>query len=262
MYPNEAALIRDVKQEVLTELQREGYRTKPQSANFLNDQGYMTQQQGGAYDPYATNQMYNTIKESVKNEVLAEAGLQQADQLARIYGVGNALSDRKLQQMIDARYRLIDNLKEDIKRELRTFHRMETQRSANPYVRDIAAALASEGQRQGIPLEQLIAGMDRGTTARTGITGKFSNMINTGQRKGFLYGMGCTMLFNLLWPMAQNNMRSIAVRSMEEGLSMVDRAKTIIRGHNQQNPPTGFTNVDSGYPGQENPAPGGNDTKQ
>ena len=261
LYQNETALIQDVKQEVLADLQREGHANVFRPTSYTNSSNHMPYWHGGNYDPYATNQMYQSIKESVKNEVLGEAEMQQANQMARIYGIDHALSDRKLQQMIDARYRLIDDLKEDIKRELRAFHRMDTQRSNNPYVRDIANTLAREGQRQGIPIEQLISGIDRKAPMGTGMVGKFSNMINTGQRKGFLYGVGCTLLFNMIWPMAQSNMRSIAVRSMEEGLSMVDKAKTFMRGNNQQNPSTDYVNVNPEYPNQDNQPPDGNDSK-
>ena len=89
-------------------------------------------------------------------------------------------------------------------------------------------------------------------------------MIITGQRKGFLYGGGGTILFNFLWPMIQNNMRSIAVRSMEEGMSMVDRAKTAVSGQNQQNTSTstGFVNVDPGSASQENQFQDGDNMEQ
>ena len=51
-------------------------------------------------------------------------------------------------------------------------------------------------------------------------------MLNTGQSKGFLSGIGTMFLCqNIIFPLLRGNMRSVAVRSMEEGLAMVDRAK-------------------------------------
>lgn len=262
MYSNEGALIQDVKREVLAEL-GEGRNTDvPNPVSRPNNSDHTVQWHRDNYNPYASNQMYQTIKESVKNEILAEAEMQQADRLAQVHGVDRALSDQRLQRMIDARYQTINNMKEDIKKELQTFRRMETQRSSDPNVRDIAGTLVKEGQRQGLSLEQLIAGLDQKNAAGTGITGRFSNMLNTGQRKGFLYGVGGTILFNFLWPLIQNNMRSIAVRSMEEGMSMVDRAKTVVSGQNQQNTTTGFVNVDPGSPVQENQFHDGDNMEQ
>ncbi|MFW5649522.1 MAG: hypothetical protein ACOCG5_10565 [Candidatus Alkaliphilus sp. MAG34] len=262
MYSNEGALIQDVKREVLAELGEGGSTNVPHPVNHPNNSDHMVQWHRDNYDPYASNQMYQTIKESVKNEILAEAEMQQANRLAQAHGVDRALSDQRLQRMIDARYRTINNMKEDIKKELQTLRRMEAQRSGDPNIRDIAGTLAREGQRQGLSLEQVIAGLDQKTTTGMGITGRFSNMINSGQRKGFLYGVGSTILFNFLWPMIQNNMRSIAVRSMEEGMSMVDRAKTAVSGQNQQNTTTGFVNIDPGSPTQENQFHDGDNMEQ
>lgn len=264
MYSNEGALIQDIKREVLAELLEGGNTNVPHLAGHPNNSDHMVQWHSDNYDPYASNQMYQTIKESVKNEILAEAEMQQADRLAQVHGVDRALSNQRLQRMIDARYRTINNMKEDIKKELQTFRKMEAQRSGDPNIRDIAGTLAREGQRQGIPLEQLIAGLDQKAAEGIGITGRLSNMINTGQRKGFLCGVGGTLLFNFLWPLIQNNMRSIAVRSMEEGMSMVDQAKTVVYGQNQQNPSTstGFVNIDPGPPAQGNQSPDGDNMQQ
>ena len=267
MYTNEGALIQDIKREVLTELQRGGYTNAPSAIGHQYNMDSGAQWQRGGYDPGASNHMYQPIKESVKNEILAEAEAQQANRMAQVYGLDRTLSDRGLQQMIDSRYRTVDNIKGDVKKELQTLRKMETQRSADPYVRDIAGALAGEGQRQGIPLEQLIAGLDQKTNTGPGIKGKFSNMINSGQRKGFLFGVGSVLLFNLIWPMAQNNMRSIAVRSVESGMSMVDKAKNFVGGQNQnpnqnqQGPPAGFTNFDPNPPTQGYQPPDGDNVE-
>jgi len=251
LYPSDRALAQDVKREVLAELWQDNYTDASRSGGYPYYSGHTSSWHRGDHNPYLNNQMYQTIKDSVKNEVLAEVESQQMHRAAQVYGLDRSLSDRRLQRMVDARYRTIDNMKADIKRELQAFQRMETQRSADPYVRQVADVLLEEGQRRGIPLEQLIVGLDQKSPMGAGMMGRVTTMLNTGQRKGFLYGMGTAILFYLLWPSARNNMRSIAVRSVEEGMSMVDRAKTFIDGNYQQPPPAGFVNFDP-----EEPSPG------
>jgi hypothetical protein len=244
LYSNDRALVQNVKQEVLSELQQGNYfRASPliNYPNGYNRTGYVPQWHQQNYDPFITDQMYQTVKDSVKNEVLTEIEMDRANRIARMYGIDNSLSDRRLQQMIDARYRTIDDMKADIKRELLALRRIDTQRSGDPYIRQIANALVDESQRRGIPFNQLLDTLDQRNTGGTGLVGRVSDMLNVGQRKGFLCGMGASILFNLIWPFARGNMRSIAVRSLGEGMTMMDKAKSFVGGQYQQNPDPVFS---------------------
>jgi len=233
---------------VLAELRQKNYAYTPPFAVYPNASDHMTPWQGSSYEPRTNDQMHQTIKESVKNELLAEIEMQQMDRIAQIYGLERSLSDKKLQQKIDDRYRTIDNMKTDIKKDLLALQKMETQRSGDPLIRQISGMLADESQRRGVPFGQLIAGLEQKTGTGSGMMGRISNMLNTGQRRGFMYGVGAMILCSLLLPSARNNMRSIAVRSVEEGISMVERAKSFVNSHYQQNPPTDFANFDPDSP--------------
>ncbi|HHU76645.1 MAG TPA: hypothetical protein GXZ24_07130 [Firmicutes bacterium] len=253
MYPYQQALADDVKREVLAELRRGSETNMPR--------GTGARYRPGSYPPPVTDKAGQAIRDSVKNEILAEIQAQRADQMAQAYGLGNTLSDHRIQQAIDARYRTIDNMKEDIKKELLAMQKIETQRARDPHISQIAGTLAEEARRQGIPLEQVMQSLDQKTLKNPGMMGKLTDMINTGQRKGFLFGIGAACLIYLLWPSAKNNLRSVAVRSVEEGMSMVDRAKTFVKGHPAQNipggqdPPADFSNIAPVPPPDINPPP-------
>ncbi|NMB40688.1 MAG: hypothetical protein GX996_01980 [Firmicutes bacterium] len=236
MYPNQKTLAQEVKQEVIADLQRGNFTGIPQPGR-LQYPNFEAQGQWEDISLGNPDQTYQTVKESVKNEILADMQMQQLDRMAQVYGLDRSLSDRKIQQMIDARYQAIDNLKADIKKELLALQETETQRARDPYIRQTANLLAEEARRQGIPQEQLVRSLDQKTSTGTGLMGRLSEELNRGQRRGFLYGVGMGILCHLLLPSSRKTMRSIAVHSMEEGIAMVDRAKSFVSGRPQQGPP-------------------------
>ena len=105
----------------------------------------------------------------------------------------------------------------------------------DPYIRQTANLLAEELQA-GIPQEQLVRSLDQ-KLLQVRFTGPPVEELNRGQRRGFLYGVGMGILCHLLLPSSRKTMRSIAVHSMEEGIAMVDRAKSFVSGRPQQGPP-------------------------
>ena len=131
------SLAQDIKQEVLAELRQRKNPAGPGAGGNPIPPGFGIPGQGGRPNPY-TVETGQTIKDSVKNEIMAEIQMQQADQLARLYGVDRSLSDQRIQQMIDARYRTIDNMKTDVKRELLALQKIEEQRGKDPYISQIA----------------------------------------------------------------------------------------------------------------------------
>ncbi|NMB35590.1 MAG: hypothetical protein GX989_04805 [Firmicutes bacterium] len=250
MYPSQRALAQEVKQEVIAELQQGNYTSAPPPGSFSN-LPYGVQGQWGGYSPYvAADQTYQTIKNSVKNEVLSEIQRQQVDKMAQVYGLDRSLSDQKIQQMIDARYRSIDNLKSDIKKELLALQGMEAQRATDPFIRQTAYTLLEEARRQGIPEEKLMQSLERRTAKGSGMVGWLQEVFNSGHRRGILYAIGMLIFCHLVVPSLRNNMRSVAVRSVEEGMAMVDRAKSFVCSRQQQSPPT-----DSTDPSPEQPPP-------
>lgn len=258
---NKNTLTQDVKREILAELQQgnyhrppyDGYHQSPYSSypSTLNNLGYSTNahyssSQGYSNPPYLSNlsyyndisphslnHTYQIMKESVKDEILAEIQAQRTQQMAQMYGFDQILSDQKIQNMIEGRYRTLETMKAEIKKELQSIQRMENQRTADPYVRQVANSLVMEARQQGVPLEQVLQSLDQKSAPGTGIMGRMSSMLNSGQRKGFLYGIGAAVLFNLIWPSARNNLHSVAVRTMEGGMSIANRAKSFMGGHHE-----------------------------
>jgi hypothetical protein len=184
----------------------------------------------------AETQSFQSIKDSVKDEVLAEIRSSQQEWPA-VPPQHPPLSERKIGQMIDARFQALDDLKAEIKKELHAIQEIEARRTEDPYIRQVAASLAGEARKRGIPHEKLMDSLEQKSDARPGMMGRLSRMINTGQRKGFLYGMGMMVLCQLLLPSTRGKMYSVAVRSMEEGMAMMDRARTFVSGCQQQAQP-------------------------
>ena len=202
------------------------------------------------------SQTYQTIKDGIKNEILAEIQKQQAEKISRLPDLDRSSLDQKIQQMVDERYRTIDKLKAELKKELSTFQETGTQPPKDPYIGQIAGALAEEARRQGIPYEQLMRSLEQTGTTDSGMMDRITKAINTGQRRGFLYGVGIMVLCHLLLPSTRGKMYSVAVRSMEEGMAMVDRAKSFVSGQHQSNPPADSTNLNPESPPDGNQPPG------
>lgn len=240
MYPSREAITRDVKREVMAELQQE------HRAGISPP--------GSGYSPHAAEQTYQAVRDSVKNEVLAEIQMQQLDRM----GLGRTLSDQNIRQMINARYRAVDDMRADIKKELLALQEMEAQRSKDPQVRQMADVLLEEARRQGIPREQLVRTLDRRNGAGNGTMTRLSEMLNKGQRKGFLGGMGLMLLCHLLMPSTRGKVHSVAVRSMEEGMAMMDRARTFVSSRCQQPPPPDAAGNQAPPADMDQPPPGDN----
>lgn len=227
------ALTQEVKREVLAELNGHNH---PANSNYLSDQRYNTDPylypaSFNNFSPGYAGSGYQIMKESIKNDIQAEIQAQQAHHLAQMYGYDKILSDQKIQQMIDQRYRSLENMKADIKKELQSIQRMENQRTDDPYIRQVANALALEARQLGVPLEQIVQSLEQKPAPGAGALGRMSGLLNTGQRKGVLYGIGAAALVYLLWPSLRNSFHSAAVRTMEEGISIADRAKSFMGGH-------------------------------
>lgn len=212
-------LAKDVKQAVLSELRAGNYGGMP-----------------GNFPTQAPDQGYQALKESIKGEILAEIRMQQFNRMAQAYGLEKLLSDQKIQQMIDQRHQAIDDLKADIKKGLLALQKIDEEQAKSPQTSQIANLLAEGAQKLGVPLEQVIQGLERKPPSSTNVLEQVSELLNDRQSKGFLCGMGAVIMCHLIWPFIKNNMHSVAARSVEEGMAMVDRAKSFI-GAQQQNPP-------------------------
>lgn len=263
MYSNAKTLAQDVKREVLNELREGHYAYHPQfprhSGSSYGPQGYW-----GDYPPYVTNPTYQTVRDSVKDEVLTQIQMEQAEHMARRYGFDRALSDRRIQQMVDSQYRNIEDVKADIRKDLLAIQGMEAVRTKDPYIRQITNDIVQEARYQGVPLQQVTQHLGQQSGLGSGILSPIMEIINKGQRRGLLCGIGVTLLGHHLF--SRGKLRSVAVRSLEEGMSMVDRAKSFVGGQwvpPTRPPQTGFPkpNIES-PPATENQPPGGDNIIQ
>ncbi|MDA8442903.1 MAG: hypothetical protein M0Z55_11085 [Peptococcaceae bacterium] len=261
MQNTKAALKQDVKREILRELQNGnssyGYTpnyTRPNGSwNYrtwpdYNDLNQVKQEvmfelgeelYGNNYgNPYSTVAPYNrTIVDSIKQELMAEIEAQRATKFAQAAGYGQVLADPNLNRMVDERYRTLDNIRGDLRRELQAIHSAQSRAPVtDPQTRAIAESIALEANQQGVPLKDVIQRIEAKPGNTTGVWGRMSSMLNVGQRKGFLWGIGASAVAFLLWPSARNNLHSVAVRSVEGGMSWADRARSFVSGNGNDAP--------------------------
>ena len=220
--PAQAVELESLKQEVMREVQDD-----------LFDYGTTWPM------PPVTNPYHRAIVDSVKGQMLAEIAAERTNHMAQTYGYGQLLSDQNINRAIGRRYRTLDQIRDEVRKELQAVNRLE-KHSANtdPQILDIAHTIAWDARQQGVPLEEVIRRLNHGTG--TGWWNSVSAVVNTGQRRGFLYGVGVAAIVALLWPSARHNLHSVAVRSLEEGMSLADRARSFV-GRRPETTDTSFT---------------------
>lgn len=206
-----------IKREILLDLQDELAEQQYHGAGYYRV--------SPALSPYD-----RAVVESVKNELLAGLEARQAARYAGMYGYGNLVSDRNLNKMIDQRYRTLQDIRNDLRRELESLRDIESRgiSSSDPHVRSAAGAIAAEAREQGFSLDEVLRKLNGNGAMKTGWLQRMSNLLNTGQRKGFVYGVGATILAAMLFPPVKESMRSVAVRTMEGGMELADRARTMV----------------------------------
>lgn len=211
-----------IKREVLIDLQDE-IPSNRYSAQERH-RGYET-----AYTPMSSYDQ--VIANSVKNELLAEMEAQRTAMHANLHGYGQIVSDRNLNNMIEQRYRTLQEVRNDLKREIEAINSMQNQTTtSDPYVRELAYSIVREARGQGVSMDEVIKRLE-GQNATTGNMmsnwrQRMSGMINTGQRRGFLYGIGAAVLAAIIYPSIRRNMHEVAVRTVEGGMGLTDRART------------------------------------
>ncbi|MHB1421536.1 MAG: hypothetical protein ACYCX4_18485 [Bacillota bacterium] len=194
-----------IKREVLRDLQGD-----------LEDQNY-----------YPSN--HRALVDSVKNEVIAEMEAYNAAQRAATYGYGNQYTNQNLNKMVDQRYRVIENTKRDLRRELEAIRNIENKTTAsNPYVREMAGSIIKEAQEQGMSMDEVIKILNGQGSSKSNWRYRMTDWLSIGQRKGFFYGVGTTLLAAMIFPAVNRNMRSVAVRTLEEGMDLADKARSFV----------------------------------
>lgn len=213
--------IERLKREILLDLQEEAgeyqypppgyYGTPPAALSPLN--------------PYD-----QAVLDSVKRELLAGLEMRRAARHAEMYGYGNLVSDRSLNNMIEQRYRTLQNLRGDLRKELGALRAIEKQTAstADPHVKEIARSIVTQAREQGVPLDEVIKSLNGPSGIKENWRQRTFKVLNTGQRKGFLYGIGAAILAAMLYPPARQSLHSVAVRTMEGGMDLADRTRSLV----------------------------------
>lgn len=210
-----------LKRELLMDLQEKAgeyhysppvhYRTPPAALNPLN--------------PYD-----HAVLQDIKREAMAELEMRQAARHAEMYGYGHMVSDRNLNKMIGQRYRTLQNIREDLKKELEAIRAIENKTASitDPYVKEIASSVVTQAREQGVSLDEVLTRLDRQGGQKENLRQRASKMLNVGQRKGFLYGAGAAILAAMLYPSAKQSLHLLAVKTMEGGMDLADRTKSLV----------------------------------
>lgn len=200
------------------------------------------------YQPYD-----RAIIDSIKSELRAEMVEERAEDLAKMAGYGHIVSDRNINNMINQRYQAIEDVRGQVIKELEAIRKMERQRATtDPRVREIADAIVVQAGNQGVPLDQVIQNIKM-NPPNVGMWQRITNVLNQGQRKGFLWGVVAALATYYLVPSARKNIHSVAVRSMEEGMDLMDKARSFMgKDHEDFEPdidePVGPPDSNNGQP--------------
>lgn len=220
--PSRADLER-IKREILVDLHRDMHREmEEQYAYPYPEPEYKVQRPLSHYD--------RTVAESVKRDLLDDLEARRAARYAEMYGYGHLVSDRNLNQMIKHRYGTLRDIKGDLKKELEALRDIENRIVSiqDPQVRELAHSIVMEARRQGLTLDEVLNRVNQQEGInKSGWRQQISNMWNHGNGKSFLFGAGAAVLVGMLLPAARRNLHEVAVRTVEEGMDLVDKTKNV-----------------------------------
>jgi hypothetical protein len=204
-----------IKEEVLWELRPDPDGYSP---------AYYGQGSGVPYSrPSAVDRV---IVENIKNELMAE---MEAGQMRRtgttVDNWRNFLSDRNIDRMIQQHYRNLGALRGDIRRGLESVRDIDNRVNSisDPQVREAVGAIIREAREEGLSLDQVIRRLNDGTG--TGWGRRAGDWFGSSQGRGFLWGIGATVVAAMLFPVTRKGLRNIAVKTMEGTMDMADHAK-------------------------------------
>ncbi len=100
--------------------------------------------------------------------------------------------------------------------------------AADPYIQDMARSVVAEARRQGVSINEVRQKLSGSDAAGPGWFQSLSGALGAEQRRGFFYGIGAVVLAAMIWPFARQSFRSLAVQSMEGGMELADRARSVV----------------------------------
>ncbi|MHB1125472.1 MAG: hypothetical protein ACYC2T_00725 [Bacillota bacterium] len=213
------AEVERIKREVLMDLQGE-----------FDDDYYRPEVRGYRNAPgmYA-NPYHKAVVESVKNDVIMEMEAYNAAQRAAAFGYGNMVSDQNLHKLVNQRFQAMENTKRDLRKELEAIRNIENKTAnSNPYIQEMAGSIIKEAREQGMSLDEVIKILNGQSGLKSNWRNRAADWLGIGQRKGFFYGVGATLLAAMIFPAVNRNMHSVAVRTIEEGMDLADKARSFV----------------------------------
>lgn len=169
------------------------------------------------------------VADNIKHELLAELEANRYGRSARTDGWRDILSDRNIDRRINQQYSDLRTLRGEIKRGLQAVEGTERRLDniADPLVRDAVYTILQETRQEGIPLSQVInrLGADEGRGA--GLSQRMAGWFGPGAGRGFLGGIGVSLLAALLIPATRGSLRNVGIKVMESGMSFADQTRSI-----------------------------------
>lgn len=148
------------------------------------------------------------IKESIKNEILAEILHQEK----------NTIPPEFYQS-------LVEETRSQLIQELGKINRIHAKEGDFSYsnLRGFGDAFFHKPEEKGY-LEEVINSLDKKTRHKIQ---NVLNIIGDGQGKGFLYGVGMAILVSILLPSKGHQVQSTAYRTAQEGMDIFERGRSI-----------------------------------
>ncbi len=215
-------LVESIKQEILSDpVYYEALERNRRGFGAGNHQADYRQHYPNAYD--------QAIADSVKEELLREMRARQVTRQAEMHGYGDIVSDRNINKMIRQRHRTLQDIRGDLLKELDAIQAMENGAgsAADPYIQDVARSIVEEARGRGLSINEVKQKLADNGAAGSGWFQRMFEALGAGQRKGFAYGIGAAVLAAILWPTFRQGLHSVAVQSMEGGMGLADRARSV-----------------------------------
>ena len=234
-YQTDQNLAASIKADVLAELEKDSFPRSTAGMRLTRSereaikQDVLREMGQNMWDdsPYRRSALDQAVVENVKNELLAEM------QMARQGGNPtpswqNIISDRNIDRRIDRQYGDLKNLRGQIRRGLETVQETDRRLNASidPRALDAVNAIIHEARQEGVPLDQVITWLKTGDRTGTGFGQRAGDFFTSNSGKGFLWGVGISLIAASLFPATRQGLRSLGVKMMEGTLSAADQTRS------------------------------------
>jgi hypothetical protein len=180
----------------------------------------------GRGNSYYRSGAERTMASNIKNELLAEIDAANYDRPGAADGWRNMVSERNIDRLINQHYRNLDNLRGDIRQELEAIRDIEKRMNgiSDPQVREAVRSVVWEARQEGVPLDEVIKRLNE--RVGMGWGQRVGSWFNSSQGRGFLWGIGATVVATMLFPATRNGLRNVAVKMMEGTMNLAEQANT------------------------------------